>query len=283
MRYELTGTGTGTGSGTRLEKMNMPNTDTTDRVIACKGIYNFRDYGGYATTHGRLRDGWLYRSAQHFDANADDLARVSALGLAVVIDLRGRSERREAPCPRPDGFDAEIVSIEDETVTQAPHMEAARAAMTGDEARESMANAYRTMPFRPVLMQLYSRYFEKLAKVDGPSLIHCLAGKDRTGIAVALLHRIVGVHHDDMMSDYMMTNVTGNIEARVRAGGRHIKARMGNLSDDALRGLMSVEPIYLENGFAAMAERYGSIDGYLDDGLGLTPERREQIIARLTI
>ncbi|MDB5714604.1 MAG: tyrosine-protein phosphatase [Sphingomonadales bacterium] len=261
----------------------MPEADTIDRVIACKRIHNFRDYGGYATSHGRLRDGWLYRSAQHFDANADDLARVAALGLAVVIDLRGKTERREAPCPRPEGFDAEIVAIEDETVSMAPHVDAARAEMTGAEARESMANAYITMPFRPVLMQLYSRYFEKLAEVDGPSLIHCLAGKDRTGIAVALLHHIVGVHHDDMMSDYMMTNVTGNIEERVKAGGRHIKARMGEMSDDALRGLMSVEPRYLENGFVAMAEKYGSIDAYLAEGLGVTPERRERIIARLTV
>jgi protein-tyrosine phosphatase len=253
-----------------------------DRVVACTGIHNFRDYGGYATAHGRLRDAWLYRSAQHFDASGEDLAIVSKLGLAVVIDLRGRSERREAPCPRPDDFTAEIVAIEDETVTQAPHVEAARAAMTGDEARENMATAYLTMPFRPVLMQLYARYFERLAEVDGPSLIHCLAGKDRTGIAVALLHRIVGVHHDDMMSDYMMTNVTGNIEGRIKAGGRHVRARMGNLSDDALRGLMSVEPRYLDNAFAAMANEYGSIDNYLNEGLGVTPGRREQIIARLT-
>jgi protein-tyrosine phosphatase len=263
--------------------MNMSETDTIDRVITCERIHNFRDYGGYSTSHGRLRSGWLYRSAQHFDANAADLARVSGLGLAVVIDLRGRSERREAPCPRPDGFDAEIVSIEDETVTQAPHIEAARAEMTAEEARASMANAYHTMPFRPVLMQLYTRYFEKLAEVNGPSLIHCLAGKDRTGIAVALLHHVVNVHPDDMMADYLLTNVTGNIEARVRAGGRHVKARMGEMSDDALRALMSVEPMFLQNGFKAMAEQYGSIDGYLSEGLGVTPERRERIIARLTV
>jgi protein-tyrosine phosphatase len=266
----------------RLE-VDMPGTEMIDRAIACQGIHNFRDYGGYTTPHGTLRNGWLFRSAQHLDANGDDLARVSALGLALVIDLRGRSERREAPCPRPDGFDAEIVLVDDETATQAPHVAAARAAMTGDQARESMENAYHTMAFRPVLMELYTRYFEKLAEVDGPSLIHCLAGKDRTGLAVALLHSVVGVHNDDMMSDFLMTNITGNTEERVRAGGRHIKALIGNLSDDAVHGLMSVEPIYLEHAFTAMTKRYGSINNYLREGLGVTSERRDRIIAKLTL
>lgn len=259
----------------------MAEGETLDRVIACRRIHNFRDYGGYATPHGRLRVGHLFRSAQHFDAEPGDLAQVGAIGFGAVIDLRGKSERLAAPCPRPAGFDAEVILIDDETVTQAPHVEAARAAMTADEARESMSNAYRTMPFRPILMQLYRRYFERLAELDRPSLIHCLAGKDRTGIAVALFHHLVGVHHDDMMADYLMTNVTGNIEARVAAGGLHVKAIFGDMNDDALRTLMSVEPRYLENGFAAMSERYGSVDGYLAEGLGVTPERREQIIARV--
>ncbi|MDO7842285.1 tyrosine-protein phosphatase [Sphingomonas immobilis] len=252
-----------------------------DRLVECRRIFNFRDYGGYATPHGRLRERRLFRSAQHFDATPEDLATVAGLGLGAVIDLRGKSERIAAPCPRPDGFDAEVILIEDETVTQAPHVEAARGAMDADQARESMMNTYRTMPFRPVLMELYTRYFARLADLDRPTLIHCLAGKDRTGIAVALLHHLVGVHPDDMMADYLLTNITGNIEARVAAGGLHIKAIFGDMTDDGLRALMSVEPRYLQNGFAAMVERYGSIDGYLRDGLGVTPEQREKIIARL--
>lgn len=263
----------------------MPVTDCAaiDRVVACRRIHNFRDYGGYRTPTGSLREGHLFRSAQHFEATPEDLATVASLGLGAVIDLRGRSERAAAPCPRPAGFDADVILVDDETVSQAPHVEAARAAMTAGDARVAMTNTYRIMPFRPVMMQLYKRYFERLAQSDRPSLVHCLAGKDRTGIAVALFHHLVGVHRDDMMADYLMTNVTGNIEARVAAGGMHVKAIFGDMTDDALRALMSVEPTYLENGFAAIAERYGSIDDYLREGLGVSTQRRDEIIARVTL
>ncbi len=261
----------------------MTDSEPVERVVACRRIHNFRDYGGYRTPDGRLRDRHLFRSAQHFEATPEDLAVVGALELGSVIDLRGTSERSAAPCPRPDSFDADVILIDDETVSQAPHVAAARAAMTADEARASMTKTYRTMPFRPILMQLYARYFERLADSDRPSLIHCMAGKDRTGIAVALFHHLVGVHRDDIMADYLMTNVTGDIEARVAAGGRHVKSLFGDMSDDVLRALMSVEPRYLENGFAAMVERHGSIDNYLRDALGVTLALRERIIARVTV
>jgi protein-tyrosine phosphatase len=260
----------------------MSDTGTMIRALVCDGIHNFRDYGGYPIAGGgRLRTGRLFRSAQHFGASPADLARVGKIGLGAVIDLRGNSERQAAPCPRPDNFTARIVSIADETVEAAPHVEAARSVVTPDDARASMRNAYATMPFRPILMFLYARYFETLAECDAPTLIHCLAGKDRTGIAVALLHHLVGVHHDDMMADYLMTNVTGNIDARLKAGARHIQVRFGDLSDDTLRVLMSVEPDYLENAFAAMAGRYGSVDAFLAKGMGVTPARRAAIIDRL--
>lgn len=261
----------------------MPDSEYAERIVACQKIHNFRDYGGYATPHGRLVRGRLFRSAQHFEADGDDLAQVAALGLGTVIDLRSRSERESAPCPRPAGFDADVILIDDETVTQAPHVEAARGAMDAEQARRAMTRVYRTMPFRPVMMTLYARYFETLAASERPTLIHCLAGKDRTGIAVALFHRLMGVHRDDMMSDYLLTNQTGNIEERVRGGGRHIKALFGEMSDDALRAVMSADPAYIENGFAEMANRFGSVDGYLRDALGITPQLRDRIAAQLTV
>jgi protein-tyrosine phosphatase len=261
----------------------MTQIETIDRVISCRGIHNFRDYGGYATAHGRLRNRWLFRSGQHIDAGAEDLAHVSALGLALVIDLRGRGERLESPCPRPEGFNAQVVLIDEDPAAQAPHVAAARASMTGDQAREAMANAYHNMPFRPILNQLYTRYFERLAEVDGPSLIHCLAGKDRTGLAVALLHTILGVHPDDRMTDFLLTNTAGNTEERIAAGGRHIMAITGYMPDEAVRGLMSVEPAYLHNAFAAIDERYGNINAYLHEALGVTPERRDRLIENLTL
>lgn len=260
----------------------MPTIDDP-RVIPCTGIHNFRDYGGYPTIGGeRVRTGLLYRSAQHRDATVEDLDRVTGIGLAAVIDLRSRSERRMSPCPRPEGFTARIVSIEDDTSQRAPHEEAAEDVRTPAEASAAMRQAYRTMAFRPVLLRLYTAYFETLATTDGATLIHCMAGKDRTGIAVALLHRLLGVHQDDMMEDYLLTNTAGNIEARIAAGTGHIRASFGSqTSDEAIRVIMSVEPSYLDAAFDEMAQRHGSVEGYMREALGVSADREMAIKERL--
>src|SRR3546814_6218361 len=67
-----------------------------DRVLPLSGVHNFRDYGGYGVEGGgRLRDGSLWRSAQHAEADDDDLAAIDALGIETIIDLRGDDERSE--------------------------------------------------------------------------------------------------------------------------------------------------------------------------------------------
>lgn len=255
------------------------------RLVACTGIHNFRDYGGYGAAGGaRLREGLLYRSAQHRNASAEDLARVSEIGFAAVVDLRGPSERRASPCPRPAGFAALVVVSEAETAHRAPHEEAGRGVWSPETAHAAMRDTYRALPFGQVLQHLFARYFETLAQVEGPSLIHCMAGKDRTGIAVALLHRMMGVHHDDMIADFLLTNRVGNIEARIAAGARPVRALFGQDMDDAtVRVLMSVEPDYLDHAFVAMAERHGSVEAYMRDALGVTQERKAAIMARLLI
>ena len=102
----------------------------------------------------------------------------------------------------------------------------------------------------------------------GASLVNCMAGKDRTGITVAALHLAVGVHRDDIIEDYLLTNSAGDVEARIASGIETITAMAGTVDEDVLRVLMGVEPEYLESAFRMMAERHGSTDGYLRDVLG---------------
>lgn len=252
------------------------------RVLPLEGVHNFRDYGGYAAPAGRLKTGHLFRSAQHVDATDSDLATIGGLGLAVVIDLRGAGERAAAPCRRPEGFAAPVFFVDEDTTGLAPHLDAARAAPGVEEARRAMARGYAEMPFRPRMIPILARYFEALATIPGPSLIHCMAGKDRTGLAVALFHAMMGVHRDDIIADYLLTNVAGRAERRIAAGARHIRANYGEgISDPAIRVLMTVEPAYIEAAFTAIVERQGSLDDYLRSELGVTPRRREAIAARV--
>ena len=245
-----------------------------DRHLLLEGIRNFRDYGGYAVAGGgQLRRGLLFRSAQHGRASDADLDVVAGLQLAVIIDLRGPRERAASPSRRPAGSTAAVLYVDADTTGLAPHVEAARGARDPDAARAAMARGYAELPFRPRLVPILARYFEALADYDGPSLIHCMAGKDRTGIAVALLHAMLGVHRDDWMADYMLTNRAGLFED----GG----LLEPEIDDPTRRVLMGVDPSYLDAAFAAMFAQHGSVDAYLRDVLGVDRARYEAIAARL--
>ena len=113
-------------------------------------------------------------------------------------------------------------------------------------------------------------------------MLHCVAGKDRTGVAAALLHDLLGVHPDDMMADYMLTNSAAKIEERFEASLLHMRERYGHTMDDeASRLLMSVDPAWLDAAFAAIRERYGSVEAYRREVLGVTAERRAEIVGAL--
>jgi protein-tyrosine phosphatase len=254
-----------------------------NRILHFTGIHNFRDYGGYSARDGaRVRTGLLYRSSQHRDATAADLAAIDALQLSTVIDLRGDSERTLYPCPRPTAFGAEVRFADGETAGHAPHIEADRDVQTVDDATRAMTLLYRHMPFRPNLVEVFRLYFDALAHRDGPNLIHCLAGKDRTGIAVALLHDMLGVHPDDMMADYLLTNVAGNMEARIAAGADVVRQNFGPTMDDAaVRTLMSVDAAYLDAAFDAIIDAHGSLAAYRRDMLGVGLDVETRIIERL--
>lgn len=255
------------------------------RVLSFSGIHNFRDYGGYHGRDGaRVKAGRLYRSGQHLDADQDDLVRVAALGLSTVVDLRGKSERAAHPCPRPGGFEALVLFADGETAgsVTAPHVEAARQVSTADDAHRAMVNLYQQMPFRPYLVEIFRAYFKALAERDGPSLVHCLAGKDRTGLIVALLHDMLGVHRDDIMADYLLTNTAGNIDARIAAGATTVRANFGHdMSDDAVRTLMSVDATYLNAGFESILVKHGSLAAYRRAVLDVSSEQEAQILAAL--
>lgn len=255
------------------------------RVLALRGIHNFRDYGGYIARGGRVRSGVLWRSGQHGEATPDDLDVVGRLGLGTVIDLRGDSERAANPCLRHESFAGEVLFYPGETASErglAVHEEAARSVRTAEDARRAMVLLYEQLAFREVLVGTFRLYLQSLSTRDAPSLLHCFAGKDRTGVAAAIVHSLLGVHHDDIVEDYLLTNTAGDAEARVAAGARHVRSGFGRSMDDAaVRVLMGVEAEFLDRAFKAMADRHGSVESYAREVLGVTPQLQAGLEARL--
>lgn len=249
-----------------------------NRVLGLEGVHNFRDYGGYASSHGgRVRPGVLWRSAQHALASDSDLAKIDSLGLATVIDLRGGSEREANPCRRGPGFKAQVFTHPGETAGLAPHMEAASKALNAQSAKAALLGYYRLMPYRENLRPMLRRYFAELAGEGAPSLVHCVAGKDRTGFAVAMLHHVLGVARDEILEDYLLTNVAGNIEARIADGAEHIRARYGATDDATVRVLMGVDADFIAASFAAIDAQHGTVDAYLDEVLGVDAAMQERL------
>ena len=259
--------------------------DDLARVLPLSGIHNFRDYGGYPATGGRLKQGLLWRSGQHCGAQADDLAKVHDLGIVTVIDLRGDSERERYPCLRHDEFSGDVLFAPGETAGmhgRAVHEEFKSEIVTAQDAHAAMTRLYATLPWRPVLVGTMRLYFDALAHRRGPSLLHCLAGKDRTGVAAAIAHHLLGVHPDDAMADYLLTNAAGDSEARIAAGSKNIRGNFGeDIEPDAIRVVMGVHEDFLNAGFGQVVERHGSIDAYAEEVLLITPQMRDRMLAAL--
>jgi protein-tyrosine phosphatase len=254
------------------------------RIFSLEGVDNFRDFGDYATAAGRrVHPGRLYRSAHHGQATDADLAAIAALNIAVIVDLRRGEERQRTPSRRHDGFAARLIENDGNEASSDPFVEFIKASDASEGAfRAYMASYYRGAPFDERHLDLFSRYFQALAEAEGPVLIHCTAGKDRTGILAALTHHVAGVHRDDIFEDYLLTNKVASFERRLPAVAQMIVELSGRTpTDGAVRTAVSVDSAYLETAFSVIEARNGSLDGYLEDALGLTPDLRARVEARL--
>ncbi len=252
------------------------------RHVSLEGVDNFRDFGGYPTVHGRpMKRGRLFRSASHHRATDADLEAIAALGIGVVVDLRRLEERRRDPSRRHAAF-AGVVIENDEGQGDSWHEHIRTSDLSVGSFRDYINDYYRAAPFEARHVDLFRRYFQALDAHDAPILVHCAAGKDRTGVIVALTHHIAGVHQDDILADYLLTNDPQRFAERLpmlRAMVREISGR--EPTDEGLIAAMGVEAIYLETAFKAIEAEAGGVDAYLDDVLGVTPSVRDRLLQKL--
>ena len=248
-----------------------------------QGIHNLRDYGGYAVPGGgRVRTGVLLRSGQHMEASDSDLDLLHALDIRTVIDLRGVSERTGFPCRRHPNFAAQVLAYDGETSNSPPHEGGGgQIVMTPQKARERMLAVYTRMPVNPAMIDMFSRYFKALDENDAASLVHCFAGKDRTGIAASLLLHVLGVHHDDIVEEFLLTNTAPTRAILERQSLPRMEAHYGSIEPEALHNLMGVLPEYIDTYIAKVAEDHGSLDTYLATQLGVDEARKQRLRAKL--
>ena len=253
-----------------------------DPFLTTEGIHNFRDYGGWSGLDGRkVVRGALWRSGQHVGASEADLAAVHALDIRTVIDLRGLSERERNPCRRPDGFGGEVFFYDGETSSSPPHMDVDAGTTTEDFARQRMIAVYTRMPRNPAMTTMFSRYLRLLAERKGASLVHCFAGKDRTGVAAMLLLHVLGVSRQDQMAEFLRTNEAPTMGVLAAQSIPGIEERLGRrLDDGAVRALLGVREEYLETFWREVADEYGSLESYIAGALDVDELLMDRLRAR---
>lgn len=261
----------------------MIRTAQTSPFLLADGIHNLRDYGGYAAADGaRVKTGLLYRSGQHMEASDVDLDLLQSLDIRTIIDLRGNSERAGFPCRRHENFDAEVIAFDGETTSSPPHEGGwDKTDMTAEKARQRMIAVYTRMPVNSAMITMFSRYFEALETREGGSLVHCFAGKDRTGIAASLLLHALGAHHDDVVAEFMRTNEAPTQHILERQSLPRMEAHYGEIEPDAIRNLMGVREEYIATYWSEVTRDHGSMDNYLAETLGVDETRKARLRERL--
>jgi protein-tyrosine phosphatase len=231
------------------------------REVALEGAVNFRDLGGYITTdYRRVAMRRIYRSGDISRLTDEDLKELKRRKIYTVIDFRGEDEAAEAPDRLLPGSDYLLLPAGSGNATDVATL------IEGHESgRDAMVAFYSDIS---VFKEKYLPFFRKLLMLPDSSAVvfHCSAGKDRTGIAAALLLYALDVPIETIMADYVTTNLYRKEENE--------KIVDFLVKEHAIDRKMAVEimeanPRYLESTFHALKRKFGDVDMFLYRELGM--------------
>jgi protein-tyrosine phosphatase len=247
----------------------------TPRLI---GAPNFRDFGGFVTVDGRrVRRGLLYRSERLSRLSDTDLEQLRPLGINLICDLRSEHERMRSPSRWPQGHEPERLDLRLNADLRAGNL-ALRDQIVADPSlagvRRVMLDTYRMLPVNAA--KGLGQLFERLAAGAAPVLIHCTAGKDRTGFICASIQHALGVPREDIVADYLLSAERIDIAALAQV----TREMVGELEPEAAAAVNGVAAEYLDAAYASAAAQFGSFDGYLE-WVGVDRKLRQQLQSKL--
>jgi protein-tyrosine phosphatase len=241
-------------------------TRVAERVLPLEAGSNFRDIGGYPAAGGKhVRWGLIYRSGATPMLTERDRARIAALGLASMVDLRSDEERQLAPS-RIDGV---------------PYTAVGYSMGTMGVGGGGINEVYSRMPatFAPQVRQVFAR----LLRREVPLVYNCSAGQDRTGFTTALVLSALGTPYATIVQDYHLSTKYRRPEYEMPKidpalyPGNTAAALFGRMQSDPRYAkpnpLLTAEgKPYLDFAFAELQRRWGGVNGYLEHEIGLTPK-----------
>lgn len=232
--------------------------------LIISGASNFRDLRGNLQSRPSLRAATLYRSDHLGALDAADCQQIQALGIRRVLDFRGALERTSAACAVP-GVEVHSLAIEPTIVQVLNELISAGHHLTDQDVVAHMQDTYRG--FVRGNSHRFAEFFGHLLESNEPTVFHCTAGKDRTGFAAALILHALDVPQEEVMRDYLLTN------ERLKP----LSLSGWTLPEHVAQVLYRVQPEFMTAAYEAIEADFGSIEGYLREGVELGPAERERL------
>lgn len=239
--------------------------DSLQRKVFLSGAVNFRDIGGYTTKDGKtVKWGKIYRGAELANLTMADVSELEKRKIHEVLDFRGPAEVEAAPDKMPKN--AIRISLPAGSETVGDKMQMLKMMNASKNADSIILPFYaNTEPFE----KRYKPMFQALLNISSDSalLFHCTAGKDRTGIAAALILTALGVDQQKVMEDYLASDYyrqSDNLRMK------KMLVAMYKMDETVVDGIMGTRPQYLEATFNAIMTKYGSMDNFFKNVMGLT-------------
>ena len=270
-----------------------------DRILHIAGTLNFRDLGGYQTCDGRIVQwGCLYRSAQLDRLTAQGIEQTAALNIKTVIDLRFTHESIKYPTIKAAVPNAEIFSWHDEQGSdsgkQSKDMQSSWQSSLESYDPKKVKEAMRVNYPQKLYSHasIYRKMLLRLAEAKTPLLFHCAAGKDRTGVAAALILSLLGVSYRQIIRDYLLTQeqLEGRIDAWLAGGGalgakdnQDFQSSLKRYPKYVLDPILCADESYILTLLEYVDANYGSFENYAKQQLGLDPDVIEQLRSNLLI
>lgn len=259
------------------EKPSLRRVFSSDDV-SLSSVHNFRDVAGpgYAVApSGAMARGQVYRSTA-LAVGPEDLGILERIGVSTIVDLRTDQEIAKQPDVVPGG--ARYLAID----VLSGHTSAATFTGAGtfsvEDARREMAATYERFVLGGDERVAFGRAIHAVALSTGPAIVHCTAGKDRTGWVSALLQLLAGVREEDVVADYLLTRErSAEFIAVVR---EYVRTEMPEQLE-AIEVLMGVEESNLRRSLDAMDREFGDARRYLVQGAGLEGDLVDELGARL--
>lgn len=239
-----------------------------ERILKLEGAVNFRDAGGYKTADGhRVRKGLIYRSGALGNLSPADLEALSKLGIKLICDLRSREEIEAEPDKLAQG--ANYLHLPLDADTKEERRRRLRALLFNRRELTRMMPAFYTQVMIDRNATLYGNLLKRFADpANLPAVIHCTAGKDRTGVGIALLLTLLGVPEDVVVADYSLSNLY--YDNFYRYGQQMVRrvAWLGIRAED-IQPMLVADPNNIKLALEHVREKHGGIENYLRTAAGM--------------